>query len=234
MRFTFVTLFPHLLEAYFGDSILCRAIKAGLMEVDFINPRNFSPNKFLKVDSYQVGGGAGLVLEPLALSSALESIKAKSKDAYIIFLTPCAKSFCQNDAKRIAKKEHIIFVCGRYEGFDERLIELYADEVLSIGDFILTGGELAALCLCDSIARQISGVLGNEESLQGESYENFLLEAPNFVKPHNFKNLTIPSDYSKGNHAKICDLKLKASEAKTKFHRPDLYCRYKQRFKNEK
>ena len=134
----------------------------------------------------------------------------------------------------MAKKEHIVFVCGRYEGFDERLIELYANEVFSIGDFILTGGELAALCLCDSMASQINGVLGNSESLKGESYEDFLLEAPNFVKPHIFKNLSIPSEYSKGNHAKICDLKLKASEAKTRFHRLDLYWQYKQRLKNEK
>ncbi|MCI5967904.1 tRNA (guanosine(37)-N1)-methyltransferase TrmD [Helicobacter sp.] len=234
MRFTFVTLFPHLIEPYFSDSILRRAIDTELIEVDFVNPRNFSPNRFLKVDDYQVGGGAGLVLEPLAFSLALDSIKIRNPKTHIIFLTPCAKSFSQNDAKRLSQKNHIVFVCGRYEGFDERLIELYANEVFSIGDFILTGGELAALCLCDSIARQVSGVLGNGESLRGESYEKHLLEAPNFVKPHQFKNLTIPSEYSKGNHARIAGLKLKAAEAKTKFHRPDLYMRYKQGLENEK
>ncbi|TLD82918.1 tRNA (guanosine(37)-N1)-methyltransferase TrmD [Helicobacter sp. MIT 11-5569] len=234
MQSTFVTLFPHLIEGYFSDSILHRGLNTGLLSVDFVNPRSFSENKFLKVDDYQVGGGAGLLLEPLALSNALDSIKEKQPKTHIIFLTPCAKTFTQNDAKRLSNKEHITFVCGRYEGFDERLIEIYADEVFSVGDFILTGGELAALCLFDSIARQVKGVLGNEESLQGESYEKHLLEAPNFVKPHKFKNLAVPSEYSKGNHAKISDLKLKAAEAKTKFHRYDLYVRYKQGFNNEK
>ena len=217
MHFSFVSLFPHLLESYFSDSILCRAIKNQKISVGYINPRDFSKNRFLKVDDYQVGGGAGLVLEPFALSDTLESIKNQDSKAHIIFLTPCGKNFNHKDSRRLAK-----------------LIELYANEVFSIGDFILTGGELAALCLCDSIARQINGVLGNSESLKGESYEDFLLEAPNFVKPHIFKNLSIPSEYSKGNHAKICDLKLKASEAKTRFHRLDLYWQYKQRLKNEK
>lgn len=234
MHFVFVTLFPELIKGYFSASILHRAFELGLVRVDFVNPRDFSCKRFLKVDDYQVGGGAGLVLDPLAFSLALDSIKAHNPQTHIIFLTPCAKTFLQNDAKRLSKKEHITFVCGRYEGFDERLIELYANEIFSIGDFILTGGELAALCLCDSISRQIDGVLGNQESLQGESYEKHLLEAPNFVKPHQFKNLGIPSEYSKGNHARIARLKLKAAEAKTKFHRPDLYMRYKQGLNNEK
>ena len=234
MRFSIVTLFPHLIESYFSDSILHRAIEQGLIGVDFVNPRDFSPHRFAKTDDYQVGGGAGLVLEPLALSNALDFVKKKNPKTHIIFLTPCAKLFSQNDAKCLSKKSHITLVCGRYEGFDERLIELYADEAFSIGDFILTGGEIAALCLCDSISRQVEGVLGNSDSLQGESYEEFLLESPNFTKPHNFKNLLIPSEYSKGNHARIHSLKLKASEAKTRFHRLDLYIRYKQRLKDEK
>lgn len=234
MRFSIVTLFPHLIESYFSDSILCRALEQKLIQIEFVNPRTFSPHRFAKTDDYQVGGGAGLVLEPLALSSALDSIKKQNPKTHIIFLTPCAKSFTQNDARRLSKKSHITLVCGRYEGFDERLIESYANEVFSIGDFILTGGEIAALCLCDTISRQVEGVLGNSDSLQGESYEEFLLEAPNFVKPYNFKNLMIPSEYSKGNHAKISSLKLKASEAKTRFHRLDLYIRYKQRLKDEK
>ena len=234
MYFSFVTLFPHLIKSYFSDSILHRAIETKKISIDFINPRDFSKNRFLKVDDYQIGGGAGLVLEPFAISEALEKLKKCDSKAHIIFLTPCGKTFNQRDSKRLAKKEHVVLVCGRYEGFDERLIELYADEVLSVGEFILTGGELAALCLCDSISRQIDGVLGNSQSLQGESYEEFLLEAPNFVKPYIFKNLSVPSEYSKGNHAKIHDLKLKASEAKTRFHRIDLYWQYKQRLKNEK
>ncbi len=234
MHFSFVTLFPDLIVPYFSDSIMQRAIKNHLIDIECVNPREFSANKYAKVDDYQIGGGAGLLLEPFALSGAIESIKQRDPYAHFIFLSPCAQSFRQDDAQRLSQKKHIAFVCGRYEGFDERLIELYAHEIFSIGDFILTGGELAALCLCDSISRQISGVLGNAESLAGESYEEFLLEAPNFTKPLNFKNLTIPSEYSKGNHARIRTLKLKAAEAKTRFHRLDLYMRYKQRSKNEK
>lgn len=234
MEFTFVTLFPHLIQSYFSDSILHRALKSQKISVDFCNPRDFSQNRHLKVDDYQVGGGAGLLLEPIHLSLALDSILKKHPQTHIIFLTPCGKTFNSKDSKRLAKKSHITFVCGRYEGFDERLIEIYANEVLSIGDFILTGGELAALCLCDSISRQIQGVLGNSESLIGESYEYSLLESPNFTKPHVFRGLSIPSEYSKGNHSRIKDLKLRASEAKTKFHRIDLYLQYQQRLQNEK
>ncbi|MDA3966846.1 MULTISPECIES: tRNA (guanosine(37)-N1)-methyltransferase TrmD [Helicobacter] len=227
MKFSFVSLFPNLIEHYFCDSILKRAIDSKLIEVDFYNPRDFSDNRYLKVDSYQVGGGAGLLLDVYSLGNALEFLTQRYPRAHIIFLTPCAKLFHQNDSKRLSRLEHIIFVCGRYEGFDERILEFYANEVFSIGDFILTGGELGALCLCDSIARHIDGVLGNSDSLLGESYEDNLLEAPNFAKPYKFKNLSIPSEYSKGNHVRIRTLKMKASEAKTKYHRPDLYWQHK-------
>lgn len=227
IKFTFVSLFPNLIKFYFAESILKRAIDSGLIQVDFYNPRDFSKDKLSKVDSYQVGGGAGLLLDVYALGNTLEFVKLKYPQTRIVFLTPCAKLFNFNDSKRLSKCSHITFVCGRYEGFDERLIEIYADEVFSIGDFILTGGELSALCLCDSISRHIDGVLGNSESLHGESYENNLLEAPNFAKPYSFQNLSVPSDYSKGNHVRIRTLKLKASEAKTRYHRPDLYWHYK-------
>ena len=227
MKFSFVTLFPNLMKSYFSDSILNRAIKNKKISIEFINPRDFSQDKFQKVDDYQIGGGAGLLLATQAIGDCLKQLRQKNPQAHMIFLTPCAKNFKQQDAKRLQKEKHIVFVCGRYEGFDERLIELYANEVFSIGDFVLTGGELPALCLCDSIARQIKGVLGNSESLQGESFEENLLEAPNFTKPYIFDNLSVPSVYSKGNHSKIRDFKIKIAEAKTNFHRLDLYKLYK-------
>ncbi|CAM2906070.1 tRNA (guanosine(37)-N1)-methyltransferase TrmD [Helicobacter burdigaliensis] len=223
MKFTFVTLFPDLMRSYFSDSIISRAIAKGFIEISFVNPRSFSKNKYSKVDDYQVGGGAGLLLEPQSIGDCLEFLLQKEPKSHIVFLTPCAKQFNHKDSRRLALKENIIFVCGRYEGFDERLIELYASEVFSIGDFVMTGGELAALCLCDSISRNLKGVLGNMDSLRGESFEDSLLEAPNFVKPYEFKGLFVPSVYSKGNHAIICDFKKQVAEAKTKFHRPDLY-----------
>ena len=243
MHFSFLTLFPQLIEGYFCDSILKNARENGLISIEAIQIRDFATNAYKSVDMPQIGGGAGQVISYEVLSRAISSLqKATSQDTrqnqthdialdfakdslqstkknaskiphkderkkndtnicktarpHIIFLTPCAKPFTQNDAKRLAKKSHIAFVCGRYEGIDERAIEAFADEVFCIGDFILTGGELAALCLCDSVARNISGVLGNSESLQGESFENYLLEAPVFarhIKGENAKNETLDS-----------------------------------------
>lgn len=222
MHFTFVTLFPELIKGYFESSILGRAKNEGWIKIDYLNPRDFSQNKHLKVDDYQAGGGAGLVMMPQPLDSALKEIKA-NKEVYTIFLTPSAKPFRQNDAKRLAKKAHLVFVCGRYEGFDERSIEVHADEVFSIGDYILTGGELGAMVMCDAISRNIPGVLGNMQSLDEESFERGLLEAPAFTKPNVFNDNSLPSEFLKGNHGKIAGLKKLMACAKTQFHRPDLY-----------
>ena len=237
MRFTFITLFESLIRPYFNDSILKRAIERELFEIDFVNPRDFAFDKHKKVDDYKIGGGAGLLLKPEPLSLAIESVLENSQDAHIIFTTPVGKLFRQNDAKRLSKKSHLVFVSGRYEGIDERVIEKYADELFSIGDFVLTGGELASLAMCDAISRNIEGVLGNTSSLKEESYEESLLEAPSFTKPNIFENIAPPSEFLKGNHGKIAALKKTLALAKTKFHRADLYLKSKilQRIKeNEK
>lgn len=221
MKFTFVTLFSNLIEFYFKDSILKKAIEKDLINYEFYNPRDFSTNKHKKVDDYLCGGGAGLLMTPQPLFDTLNEIKSKNPDAHIIFPLAAAKPFRQNDAKRLAKKKNVVFVCGRYEGIDERVIEEYADEVFSIGEYILTGGELASLVMCDAISRNIDGVLGNQESLDMESYESDLLEAPSFTKPENFQNLSVPSAFLKGNHSKIANLKFQMSICKTKYYRPD-------------
>lgn len=223
MKFSFVTLFCELISPYFNHSILSRAKNANLITTDFINPRDFSLDAHKKVDEYMIGGGAGLLIAPQLLNDALNFIKSANKSTHFVFLTPVGKKFSQNDAKRLAKKEHICFVCGRYEGIDERMIEKWADEVFSIGDFILTGGELGALCLADAISRNIKGVLGNDDSLEIESFEGGILEAPSFTKPNVFENFSIVSEFLKGNHAKIRDLKNDMARYKTKFFRPDLY-----------
>ncbi len=234
MRFTFVTLFSELVEGYFSTSILSRALDNELLHVDFCNPRDFSKNKHLKVDDYMVGGGAGLLMNIQPLDDALKHIKDKDENAYFIFLTPAAKTFVQDDAKRLVSKKHIVFVCGRYEGFDERLVEKWADEVLSVGDFVLTGGELPALLMCDAVSRYIKGVLGNENSLLEESFEDGLLEAPSFSKPNVFEENSVPLEFLKGNHGKIIGLKKEMAKYKTKFFRPDLYKKCIKRIKYEK
>ncbi len=234
MTFTFVTLFSNVIEGYFSDSILKRAIEKGLLDIKYLNPRDYSTNKHFKVDDTAVGGGAGMVMNPQPLYNCLEELQKNDKDVHIVFLTPVAKPFTQNDAKRLAKKSHVAFVSGRYEGIDERVIEKYADEVFSIGDYILTGGELASLVICDATARNVDGVLGNSESLEVESFETELLEAPSFSKPQTYEGVSVPSEYLKGNHSKIRSLKFALSEAKTKFFRPGQLLKHKTRKSYEK
>ena len=226
MQFSYVTLFEGLIASYFEDSILKRAIAKGLLEITFLNPRDYTKNKHGKVDDYQASGGAGLVLFPQPLFDLLRSLKEKLPHAYIIFPTPAGKLFTQNDAKRLAHKEHLVFVSGRYEGIDERVIETFADELFCIGDYVLTGGELPSLVMSDAISRKIKGVLGNEDSLSIESFESPLLEAPCFSKPPLYEDKSVPSEFLKGNHAKITSLKNKMSESKTQYFRPDLFSRF--------
>ncbi len=227
MKYTFVTLFPDIVKGYFTDSILKRAIDAELIYIDFVDPREFSTNKHKKVDEPMIGGGAGMLMTPQPLDDAIKSIRETSSQAHIVFLTPVAKPFRQNDAKRLASKEHIVFVAGRYEGIDERVIEEHADEVFSVGDFILTGGELPAMMLCDAVSRNIPGVLGNLDSLSVESFEDTILEAPSFTKPDSYGRRGIVSEFLKGNHSKIADLKERMALSKTQYFRPDLYSQTK-------
>ncbi len=223
MKFSFVTIFPNLIKPYFEDSILKRAVDNGFVEIDFYNPRDYSKNKHKKVDDTPFGGGAGMVMTPQPLFDCLSDIKSKNEDLHFVFLTPVAKQFNQKDAKRLSKKKHIVFVSGRYEGIDERVVEEFADEVFSIGDFVLTGGELASMVLADSISRCVKGVLGNATSLDEESFEEGLLESPTFTKPQVFNNLSVISEFLKGNHSKIRSLKFALSKAKTKYFRPKMY-----------
>jgi len=223
MKFIFITLFPNIIEGYFSDSILKRAIENKYIEIDYVNPRDYTQNKHAKVDKPIVGGGAGMLMMPQPLFDSVDAIKNSLPNAYVVVATPVGKPFRQNDARRLAKKEHVIFVSGRYEGMDERFIEQRVDEVFSIGDFILTGGELPSMMMCDAIARNVEGVLGNSDSLSVESFELSSLEAPSFTKPNIYKQNSVPSEFLKGNHGKISDLKNAMAKAKTKFFRPDMH-----------
>ncbi len=227
MRFNFVTLFPNIIEGYFSDSILKRALEQSLISINFYNPRDYSTNRHKKVDDAIIGGGAGMLMSMQPLVDTIKDIKKSDPKSRVIVLTPVAKRFKQVDAKRLAKEESLTFVCGRYEGFDERFIESYADEVLSIGDFILTGGELAALSVCDAVARNVEGVLGNSDSLVEESFENSLLEAPSFTKPNIYEEKAVISEFLKGNHSKIASTKLNLALCKTNYFRPDIFCKVK-------
>ncbi len=231
MRFTYVTIFSNLIEGYFQDSILKRGIESGKFEIAYLNPRDFSASKHHKVDDTAAGGGAGMVMTPQPLFDTLNTL---DDEAHIIFVAPVGKPFNQNDAKRLARKSHVVFVSGRYEGIDERVVERFADEVFSIGDYVLTGGELPSLVMTDAIVRNIDGVLGNSDSLEYESFESPLLEAPSFGKPPEYENMRVPSEYLKGNHSKIRALKSSLSECKTKYFRPEQLQKHKIRTSYEK
>jgi tRNA (guanine37-N1)-methyltransferase len=217
MKIVFFSLFPNLILPYFEDSILKKAKEKNLFEIEVVDFREFAENKYKKVDTEPVGGGAGMIIDNIALRNALSEYKFKYPNAKTVFLTPVGKRYNQKDAVRFSKEEVLFLVCGRYEGFDERLIEDFADEVVSIGDFILTGGELGALVIADSVLRNVKGVLGNSESLDEESFNDNLLEAPSFSKTGE-----VPEILKSGNHKKIKEWKEKLSLLKTKFHRPDL------------
>lgn len=231
MRFTYVTIFSNLIDGYFQDSILKRGIESGKFSIDYLNPRDFSTSKHHKVDDTAAGGGAGMVMTPQPLFDALQTFDS---DAHIVFVAPVGKQFTQNDAKRLSSKSHVVFVSGRYEGIDERVVERFGDEVFSIGDYVLTGGELPSLVMTDAIVRNLDGVLGNSESLEYESFETPLLEAPSFGKPPIYENMSVPSEYLKGNHSKIRALKSSLSECKTKYFRPEQLQKHKIRTSYEK
>lgn len=220
--FSFITLFPELIAPYFNVSVIGRAVCRGIIKTNCINVRDFSCNRHSKVDNKMISGGAGMILDPEVLHRAISHVRG----ARVVFLSPCGARWCQRNARRMSKLSHIAFVCGRYEGFDERSIELDADEIFSIGDFILSGGEIAAIAMADSIARNIPGVLGNSDSLLHESFEKNMLEAPNFTKSKEFElrtSLNAPLCFSSGNHARIASLKSELSKLKTRYFRVDLH-----------
>ena len=209
--------------------IVKRAIKLKLLEIKPINLRVFGFTKRQIVDDRPYGGGVGMVLRPDVLYKAIKSAK-KSKSARVILMTPQGKKFQQNDAHRLAKYDQLVFVCGRYEGFDER-IRKFADEEISIGDFVLMGGELPALVISEAVMRLRSGILGKDESAVGESFSNNLLEYPQFTKPEIFefkdskfkiKKLRVPKVLLTGHHKNINEFRSKESLKRTKKRRPDL------------
>ena len=204
MRFDVLTLFPELLETIFDCSIIGRARKNNLIEINCINIRDFANNKHNRVDDYPYGGGKGMVMqaEPIyrAYMSICEGLDYKPRT---IFMSPQGRTFRQSTAKRFAKKEHIILLCGHYEGVDQRVLDEIVDEEISIGDFVLTGGELAAAVVVDSTARLIKGVLSEDECFEEESHYNGLLEHPQYTRPSVWNGIEVPDVLQSGHHENI-------------------------------
>lgn len=226
MKYYFLTLFPDIFDTYFESGMIGRGVKAGIIEVEVINIRDFSGNKHNKVDDSPYGGGAGMVMAAPPIVNALKSIPDYS-DYPVIYLTPSGKPFKQKNGIQLAQNKGLIFICGHYEGIDQRVIDQYVTREYSVGDYVLTGGELPALTLADAIARHLPGFLGNCDSLAEESFENNLLEYPHYTKPREFEGLEVPEVLLSGNHAEIKKWRQEKSEEKTQTNRPDLYEKYK-------
>lgn len=223
MTFYLLTLFPEMIKDGLNHSILKRALNENIIEIKTINIRDFSKNKHKKVDDYPYGGGAGMVMTPQPIWDAFLSIKENlKKETKIIYLTPQGKVFNQKMCEELSKEKDLVFLCGHYEGIDERIIEEIVTDEISLGDFILTGGEIAAMTIIDSISRLVPSVLGKEESHMDESFSNSLLEYPQYTRPYEFLGRKVPDVLISGHHKNIANWRLEQSLNRTKEKRPDL------------
>lgn len=222
MKFQILTLFPEFFETPFQTSILGRARDKGLVDYGLINIRDFATDKHKTTDDLPYGGGAGMVMKPEPLVGALEHAREQDPDAPRILLSPQGEPLSQPLAHELAELPGLILTCGRYEGIDERVRQGWIDREVSIGDYVLSGGEPGALILVDAVTRLLPGVLGNEESIREESFAQGRLEYPHYTRPREFRGLQVPDVLLSGNHQKIAEWRREKSEERTRARRPDL------------
>ena len=225
MIFDVMTLFPEMIEQACNYSILKRALEKDIITVKTTNPRDYTIDKHKKVDDTPYGGGAGMVLMPQPYVDAYNSIERLEKSATIM-LSPQGEPLTDGIVNELAEYEQIVMLCGHYEGFDERIREIIRPREISIGDFVLTGGELPALCLIDAVSRKIEGTLGKIESANDDSFADGLLEYPQYTKPREFMGLKVPEVLLNGNHKDIAEFRQNCRVERTKVKRPDLYEKY--------
>ena len=218
MKFTVLTLFPEMFKGFISESIIKRAIADKKVEIEIVNFRDYSKLSNKQVDDTPYGGGSGMVLRCEPIYDCLEDVK--TADSLVVLLTPDGESYNQGKAKELKNYKHIILICGHYEGFDER-IRSFVDREISIGDYILTGGEIPAMAIMDSCIRLIDGVI-KKESTENESFEDNLLDYPVYTKPREFKGLKVPEVLLSGNHENILNWRLSEQEKRTKEKRPDI------------
>jgi tRNA (guanine37-N1)-methyltransferase len=222
MIFEILTIFPRIFESPLGESLLKKGIEKGILEIRVTDLRDFAPGKHRVTDDYPYGGGAGMVMKPEPIIRAVENIKAKHPAAQSILLTPQGERFHQGLAKTLSEHHHWILICGRYEGLDERVRLAAVDREISIGDFILNGGEIPALVLIEALSRYLPGFLGSEQSVEDDSFSSGLLEYPQYTRPPVFEGMAVPEVLLSGNHAQIEKWRREESLKRTLARRPDL------------
>ncbi len=225
MRFDVLTLFPELIQSHMNFSIMKRASEDGIIIVNTINPRDFTLDKHKKVDDTPYGGGAGMVLMPQPYVDAYNSVE-KTEKSVTLMMTPQGEPFCDRISDELAQYEQVIILCGHYEGFDERIRDIIKPREISIGDFVLTGGELPALCIIDSVSRKIEGTLGKIESAHDDSFSDGLLEYPQYTKPREYIGYKVPDVLLNGNHKLIEEYRMEQKILRTQKKRPDLWEKY--------
>lgn len=217
-----ISLFPEFTASIAEQGVVGRAIQQGKASLNVINPRQFSMLNHQRVDDRPYGGGPGMVMQFEPLQAAITQARGQSNDAKVIYLSPQGQSLRQESVRRLAKESHLILLCGRYEGIDERLIEAEVDEEWSIGDYVISGGELAAMVMIDAMVRTLPGALGGEQSAEQDSFENGLLDCPHYTRPESVAGREVPSELLSGDHKKIARWRLKQALVRTYSRRPDL------------
>ena len=228
MKFYILTLFPEMVMQGLSTSMIGRAVDAGILHIEAINIRDYSINKHDKVDDYPYGGGAGMLMQAQPVYDAWKSVVERiGKKPRCVYVTPQGSTFTQQAAKEFAREEELILLCGHYEGIDERVLEEIVTDYISIGDYVLTGGELAAMVMVDAVSRMVPGVLGNQDSGSAESFEGNLLEYPQYSRPEEWRGKKVPEVLLSGHHKNIEIWRRQQSLVRTKERRPDLLQRAK-------
>jgi tRNA (guanine37-N1)-methyltransferase len=222
MKFTIITLFPEMVENVLSYGVIGKAIEKGLIELKTINPRDFSTDKHQRVDDRPFGGGAGMVMMYDPLARVIEHLQQENKKLNLSFLTPDGQKLNQNLVNQLSNEKELVLLCGRYEGIDQRFIDKYVDNEISIGDFVISGGELAAAVIIDAVARQVPEVLGDEESAKSDSFMTDRLGYPQFTRSEKLGQQGVPEVLLSGNHAKIAQWREQQAIEKTNLKRPDL------------
>lgn len=231
MRFDIMTLFPGEVDAFLSSSVIGRARSKGIIEIECHDIRNYAKDKHRHVDDYPYGGGVGMVMQVEPILLCYNDIKKRVPDTYCIYMSPKGKKLTQTRAKKLLSKRNITLLCGHYEGVDQRAIDLIVDEEISIGDYVLSGGELGAMVLVDCVARMVDGVLSEKECYEDESIASGLLEYPQYTRPADYNGIKVPDVLLSGHEANIKKWRLEQSLSITKERRKDLYNRYIKRKK---